>query len=80
MNNVISMNRRETIPNDLMTFKEVEDKYKIKYCTLYKYTRQVAVIPVYTKGGLRVSEKDVQNWLMSGFKPARGEYECKKTI
>lgn len=68
MDNVIKMN---TVPNDLMTFGEVEEKYKIKYHTLYKYTKQICEIPVYTRGGLRVSERDIINWLAGGLIPAR---------
>ena len=54
-----------------MTFGEVEEKYKIKYHTLYKYTKQICEIPVYTRGGLRVSERDVINWLAGGLIPAK---------
>lgn len=68
MDNVIKINK---VPNDLMTFGEVEEKYKIKYHTLYKYTKQICEIPVYTKGGLRVSERDIINWLAGGLIPAR---------
>jgi hypothetical protein len=71
MRNIVNL-IREDIPTDLMTFGEVEEKYKIKYHTLYKYTKQVFEIPVYTKGGLRVSEQDIKNWLAGGFIPARG--------
>ena len=67
MNNVINL----TVPNDLMTFGEVEEKYKIKYHTLYKYTKQICEIPVYTRGGLRVSERDVVNWLAGGLISAK---------
>lgn len=70
MNNVINL-KREDIPDDLMTFGEVEQKYKIKYHTLYKYTKQIFEIPVYTKGGLRVSERDVKNWLAEGLIAAK---------
>ena len=45
---------------------------KLKYQTLYKYTRTLNQIPVYTRGGLRVSEKDVVEWLNAGLQPARG--------
>lgn len=73
MNNVINLNKSKIeIPNDLMTFKEIEIKYKLKYQTLYKYTRTLNKIPVYTHGGLRVSEKDVVEWLNAGLQPARG--------
>lgn len=72
-NNVINFEKSKIdFPKDLMTFSEVESKYKIKYCTLYKYTRQVPEIPVYTKGGLKVSERDIINWLNEGYKPVRG--------
>lgn len=72
-NNVINIGQsKNSYPTDLMTFLEVENKYKIKYCTLYKYTRQVPEIPVYTKGGLKVREKDVIDWLNKGFVPVRG--------
>lgn len=73
MNNVINLNKSKIeIPNDLMTFKEIELKYKIKYDTLYKYTKRIKEIPVYTKGGLKVSERDIISWLSSGLEPARG--------
>ena len=73
-NNVINLMNREqsSVPDDLMTFKEIESKYKIKYQTLYKYTKTLKEIPVYTRGGLRVSERDVIEWLNSGLEPARG--------
>ncbi len=72
-NNVINIGQsKNSYPTDLMTFSEVENKYKIKYCTLYKYTRQLREIPVYTKGGLKVREKDIINWLNKGFVPVRG--------
>nr|DAO24394.1 MAG TPA: excisionase [Caudoviricetes sp.] len=73
MNNVINLNKSKIeIPNDLMTFKEVGLKYKIKYPTLYKYTKTLNEIPVYTRGGLKVSERDVIKWLNDGLEPARG--------
>ena len=71
-NNVINFTKKDEIPNDLMTFGEVSMKYKIKYPTLYKYTRQKREIPFYTKGGLKVSESDIRAWLASGLEPARG--------
>ena len=72
MNNVINLNKSKIeIPNDLMTFKEIESKYKIKYSTLYKYTKTLKEISVYTRGGLRVSEQDIIAWLNSGLEPAR---------
>ena len=72
-NNVINFEKsKSVIPDDLMTFKEIEFKYKLKYQTLYKYTRILSEIPVYTRGGLRVSEKDIVEWLSGGLQPARG--------
>ncbi len=70
MNNVINLNR-EGIPNDLMTFGEVWEKYKIKYHTLYKYTCRERKIPYIKMGGLRVSERDIIRWLSAGKVPAR---------
>ena len=68
--NVVEFN--QVFPNDLMTFQEVESKYKIKYATLYKYTKLLNEIPVYTRGGLKVSEKDLIKWLSGGLEPAKG--------
>lgn len=62
----------QSFPTDLMTFQEVESKYKIKYSTLYKYTKLLNKIPVYTRGGLRVSERDLLEWMAGGLQPARG--------
>lgn len=63
MNNVVSF---DIIPNDLISFKEAYSLYGIKYNTLYKYTRILNEIPLYTKGGFKVSKKDVANWLKMG--------------
>lgn len=71
MSNVINLNREE-IPADLIRFKDVCAKYGIKYPTLYKYTRILREIPYYNKGGLKVSERDLKNWLKSGLVPAEG--------
>lgn len=71
VNNVINFNREE-IPTDLIRFKDVYAKYGIKYCTLYKYTRILREIPFYNKGGLKVSETDLKNWLKKGLVEARG--------
>ena len=71
MSNVIKINRESNVPVDLMTFGEVEKKYKLKYHTLYKYTRQICEIPIYTRGGLRVSEQDIKSWLAGGLMPAQ---------
>lgn len=72
-NNVINYNKSKLeLPKDLLTFKEVQEKYNIKYHTLYKYTRTLNEIPFYAKGGLKVSELDIIHWLNSGLVPARG--------
>lgn len=71
MSNVINLKRDEGVPQDLMRFKDICEKYSIKYCTLYKYTRILREIPFYNKGGLKVSEKDVQNWIQTGLVQAR---------
>lgn len=70
MNNIINLNREE-IPKDLMTFKEVEKVYKIKYDNLYKKTCLENKITYYTAGGLKVSEQDIVNWIMSSKVAAR---------
>ncbi len=72
-NNVVELKSLSQInfPTDLMTFQEIESKYKIKYATLYKYTKLLKQIPVYTKGGLRVSEKDIIMWLSDGYQPSK---------
>lgn len=62
MNNVISMNRRETIPNDLMTFKEFADKYGMKVGYLYKLQRR-GEIQRHKRGLWKISEKQVLNVL-----------------
>lgn len=70
MSNIINFIRDE-IPSDLMTFDEVEKKYRIKYHTLYKYTCRENEIPYIKRGGLRVSERDVIAWLSGGKVAAR---------
>ena len=60
-NNVINLNR-EIIPNDLMTFKELESKHGYKYGYLYKWACLKKQIPLYYNGQLRISEKDVLNF------------------
>ena len=70
MTNIINFTREE-IPSDLMTFDEVEKKYRIKYHTLYKYTCREKEIPYIKRGGLRVSERDIIAWLSGGKVAAR---------
>jgi len=71
MQNVINF-KKDIVPLDLMSFKEVQQKYGIKYPTLYKYTRLLGIIPLYTNGGFKVSENDIQQWLKQGYVAARG--------
>ncbi len=74
-NNVINFKGEsilDELPDDLISFKEAGLKYRIKYPTLYKYTRILRQIPYYSKGGFKVSEKDLKNWLKSGLVSARG--------
>lgn len=59
MNNVLSFNREETRPNDLMSFREVMNKYQLKYGFLYKWAILNKRIPVYDRGGIVISEKDL---------------------
>ena len=70
MSNVIEF--KLGIPTDLMTFEEIEKKYRLKYHTLYKYACKENKIPYYRIGGLRVSEKDVIRWIEQSRVPARG--------
>ena len=67
-NNVVQLDRQN--PDDLLTFDEVAKKYKIKYHTLYKYAVRQNEIPFYKKGGLKVRERDIINWLKQGLVPA----------
>ena len=70
MTNIINFTREE-VPKDLMTFKEVEKVYKIKYDTLYKWTCLDNKITYYSAGGLKVSERDIINWIMGSKVTAR---------
>ena len=59
MNNVVSLKPRElVIPDDLLTLREIEQKYGYKYELIYKYIR-LGDIPCYYKGRLAVSESDL---------------------
>ena len=57
MNNVISINR--DMPNDLMLFSEIKEKYGLKYDFLYKWSIIKKEIKPYDKGGIAVSERDL---------------------
>jgi hypothetical protein len=58
MNNVISFTREE-IPNDLMSFKEIEIKHGIKYQFLYKWACTMGKIRIFNRGKLKLSEREV---------------------
>jgi hypothetical protein len=58
MTNIISF-KREDIPTDLMTFKEIEDKHGIKYQYLYKWACTMGQIRIFNRGKLKLSEKEV---------------------
>ena len=58
MNNIIKFN--QDVPNDLLTFREVMDKYGYKYNFLYKYTCLKQELTAYDKSGsIAVSEKEL---------------------
>ena len=58
MNNVVSLKPRREIPDDLLTLKEIEQKYGYKYDFIYKYIR-TGDIPCYCKGRIAVRESDL---------------------
>lgn len=51
-------NLENETPNDLMSFKEMLDKYCIKYGSLYKWTHKGDIKPYY-RGTWKVSESEV---------------------
>lgn len=61
-NNVINFTIRDEIPNDLMTFKQLEDKHGLKYSYLYKWACTMGEIKTYNRGVLKLSEQDVLNF------------------
>lgn len=61
MNNVVSFNR--DMPDDLMSFREIMDKYKLKYGFLYKWSVIMKQIRTYDRGGIVISEKDLLEFL-----------------
>ena len=62
MNNVIQMNR-DIIPEDLMSFRQITDKYGLKYGFLYKWSVLMKALRTYDRGGIVISEKDLLNFL-----------------
>lgn len=63
-NNVISINRvKDEIPNDLMSFREIMEKYKLKYGFLYKWSVLQKAIRTYDRGGIVISEAELLNFL-----------------
>ena len=60
MSNVLSFyNREDSRPSDLMSFREIMEKYKLKYGFLYKWAVTMKKIPVYDRGGIVISEADL---------------------
>ena len=59
MQNVININGT---PNDLMTFGELILKHGFKYGYLYKHSCLTGEIPVYPRGVLKLSERDVLDY------------------
>ena len=58
MSNVLTLKQRR-IPDDLMTFREIEKKYGYKYGFLYKWTITENEIPCYDKRGfISIRESD----------------------
>ena len=62
MENVIPINR-DSMPNDLMSFREITEKYKLKYGFLYKWSVLEKAIRTYDRGGIVISEKDLLDFL-----------------
>lgn len=58
MAEIINLRENRDTPNDLLTLKEVKEKYGIKYDFIYKWSVRLGVIPVYDKGGIAISEQD----------------------
>jgi hypothetical protein len=58
MANIINFTREE-IPNDLMTFKEIEIKHGIKYQYFYKWACTMGQIRIFNRGKLKLSEREV---------------------
>lgn len=58
MAEILSLRENRNTPDDLLTLKEVVNKYGIKYDFIYKWSCRLGVIPVYDKGGIAISEQD----------------------
>lgn len=64
--NVINFNRETEAlksPDDLMSFKELEIKYGLKYGFLYKWACLKRELNLYERGCLKLSEKEVLDFL-----------------
>ena len=58
MAEIINLRENQNTPEDLLTLKEIMEKYGIKYDFIYKWSVRLGVIPVYDKGGIAISEQD----------------------
>lgn len=58
MSNVINF-KEKYVPDDLMTFKELNDKHGYKYGYLYKWSCLEGKLTVYSTGTLKLSEREV---------------------
>lgn len=61
-NNIVSISR-DIFPSDLMSFREITEKYKLKYGFLYKWSVLEKVIRTYDRGGIAISERDLLEFL-----------------
>lgn len=62
MNNVISFNR-DSMPTDLMSFRQIMEKYGLKYGFLYKWSVLEKRLRTYDRGGIVISESDLLRFL-----------------
>lgn len=62
MNNVIQINR-DMMPNDLMSFRQIGEKYGLKYGFLYKWSVLKKELRTYDRAGIVISEKDLLEFL-----------------
>lgn len=64
MNNVVKFHQKTTIPDDLMTFKEVFEQYGYRYGFLYKWSILEKEIPCYEKRGfIAIRESDLLKFI-----------------
>lgn len=61
--NVIQINRDMIFPDDLMSFKEITAKYRLKYGFLYKWSVRMKEIKTYSRGCIVISERDLLKFL-----------------